>query len=286
MEFLYKDNNGALVFRNFRVIIDDDPDPDVERFMEGKYKKYRIEYSKPPVYFKLRVESSLFSKKYVVEEAYYNDGDHEFYLETPITGKPAKIFAENFEEILENPKNIYVIPYLDDIGPKYSIENIPYRAYYVDEQYILEHGVFETLYILKKESYLETFSVDIQFYLGTKDVVSLFNGLFSCKEPNCVLENFPRKARIINTKRIMSRDIFDIINSKNVYALVHDDDTYYFLVKTGDGFVRFYTNPSTELIFKIVPESDETKEVNVEIKYYDFIDMLKRGGKNAEKVPE
>jgi len=277
MNFLYKDNDGTLVFQNFRVIVHDE-DPDIEKFLAGEYKNYDIIYHTDKIQFKATVRSSLFSKKYKIEDIVYSDGVYYFTIYTPIEGKSAKIFIENFEKILKNPKNIYLVPYLDEIGTEFNVEYVPYRAYYSDEQYLLSHGFFETLYILKKKTYLETYSVDIEISMGKRDVVSIFNGIFSCKDHKCIINKFGKKARIISTKRILARDLYDIVMNDNVYALVHDDDTYYFLLRTPDGrIMRFYTNPDTELVFRIEPDDNSNDAVNVEIKYYDLIDTLNRG---------
>lgn len=285
MKFLYKTDDGKLVFQGFTVTVYDG-DPDAEEFINGNYKNYDIDYNVPPVQFRASVRSSLFSKKYTIEKAIYDDPPYYFSILSPIRGKPAKFFIENFETILENPKNIYLLPYVHIIGKNFSVDNIPYRAYYTDEEYILGHGFFESLFITRKKSYLETYPVDLEIYLGEKDVVSLFNGIFQCKDHKCVISHFGSKVRIINTKRILTRDLYDIVMNRKVYAFINEEDTYYFLVKTPDGkIMRFYTNPDTELIFRIEPEDGRKDSVNVEIKYYDFIETLKEGEEN-EEVPE
>ncbi len=274
MRFLYKTEDGRLVFQGFTVTVHGE-DPDAEEFIQGNYKNYDIEYSVPPVHFKASVRSRLFTKKYTIEEATYYDGEHYFALLTPITGKPAKLFLENFEEILKNPKNVYLIPYLDKIGTKFSVDAVPYRAYYSDEQYILGHGLFEVLFITANRSYLETYSVDIEISLGEKDVVSIFNAVFPCKEHKCVMANLRMKARIISNKRILTRELYQIIMNPRVLGLVNEGETFYFLVKDPHGeVVRYYTNPDNEIVFRIEPENDPKKAVNVDMKYYDLLEIL------------
>jgi len=275
MKFLYKDGN-VLRFDIGEVEVPDE-DPDVEEFLQNKYKEFIFHVKTPSIEAKIISKKSFLKSKISVKDVVATAGKSTIYIDE-LHGEAAREFFKNIDYFIENPAQTILLPYFPQVDYRVvKMVNLPLSIQYYEEEnfYYVIHGLINGIFYEPNTLTVSSYTQVAQMEVSPGKFPDVLNVIFSHK----TIEELRKEIDMVSIEADInfSRDIYTlhkIINLPNVLALtVDENDRYYFIVEVRKNtYVRFYTNPKGSSVWAV---STNKKDIqNIDMDYVTFYDYL------------